>query len=90
MWEGVDMGGCVDSEASEVGEDGMRFFVSNCFFWCTVFIFIEEIHRKSDEVIHVGDAVVSFKQDFVVPMLPGIIAINCSVRVTEDACEKVD
>lgn len=27
-----------------------------------------EIHRKSDEVIHVGDAVVSFKQDFVVPM----------------------
>lgn len=27
-----------------------------------------DIHRKSEEVLHVGDAVVSFKQDFVVPV----------------------
>ena len=30
------MGGWVDSEASEVGEDGMRVFVSNYFFGAPV------------------------------------------------------
>ena len=31
----------------------------------------EEVHRKSEEVIHVGDAVVTFKPNMAVPLWPG-------------------
>ena len=86
---GEEMGGWVDSEASEVGEDCM-ICLSYYFYCCTAFIFIEDIHRKSEEVIHVGDAVVSFKQDFVVPVSPGVIAVDCLVGVRKNASEKVD
>ncbi|CAK9081888.1 Uncharacterized protein SCF082_LOCUS38942, partial [Durusdinium trenchii] len=45
-----------------------------------------ELHRKSDEVIHVGDAVVTFKQNLVVPLF----LISSDAHVSEMDRPKVN